>query len=74
MEVQAKHEEETENGRVLRHYQRMFSLPAGVETSDMSSMLSPDGVLTIVAPIREPQPALEAAAPKKDRPIAITHE
>jgi len=66
--VHAKHEEKGEHGQVYREYQRYFLLPDNLEPERLSSVLSPDGVLSIEAPM----PALEA--PKKTEiSIPITH-
>ena len=71
LEVDAKHDEETEHARVHRTYHRRFTIPAGVNAQDMKSMLNPDGILCITAPVKEEAPA---AIEQKERPIAITHE
>lgn len=66
--VHAKHEEKGEHGQVYREYQRYFLLPDNLEPERLSSVLSPEGVLSIEAPM----PALEA--PKKTEiSIPITH-
>lgn len=69
LHVHAKHEEKTENSHVFREYSRQFSLPEGVKVESMKSVLSPDGVLVVSAPL----PAIEEA-PQKEKSIPITHQ
>ncbi|KAF7644232.1 hypothetical protein LDENG_00225250 [Lucifuga dentata] len=64
--VHAKHEDkEDDHGFVSREFLRKYQLPAGVSRSDVNSSLSPDGVLTIVAPRSPPGP---------DRSIPVSYE
>ena len=70
LEVDAKHEEESNDHKVYRQYHRRFTIPQGVDIKEMTSMLNPDGVLCITAPVRDAAPAIE----QKERPMAITHE
>ncbi|CAK1546816.1 unnamed protein product [Leptosia nina] len=52
--VEAKHEEKKdEHGSISRQFVRKYSLPEGVESEDIVSQLSSDGILTITAPRRE---------------------
>jgi HSP20 family molecular chaperone IbpA len=67
--VHAKHQEESENSQVYREYQRQFLLPEGIELDKMKSVLSPEGVLTVEAPL--PTPEVEAP---KERVIPIEHQ
>lgn len=63
LQVQAKHEEKSENRSVYREYNREFLLPKGTNPESIRSSLSKDGVLTVEAPL----PALEY----KERRIPI---
>ncbi|XP_032524958.2 protein lethal(2)essential for life-like [Danaus plexippus] len=52
--VEAKHEEkQDEHGFVSRQFMRRYSLPEGVESEDVLSELSSDGILTISAPRKD---------------------
>lgn len=51
LQVQAKHEENSENRSVFREYKREFLLPPGVNPELIQSTLSKDGVLTVEAPL-----------------------
>lgn len=71
--VEGKHEErQDEQGFVSRHFVRRFMLPAGHDRNKIVSSLSSDGVLTILAPIKEAQkdetvktiPIVQTAAPQ----------
>ncbi|XP_065090025.1 protein lethal(2)essential for life-like [Ochlerotatus camptorhynchus] len=54
--VEGKHEErQDEQGFISRHFVRRFMLPAGHDRNGIVSTLSSDGVLTILAPIKEAQ-------------------
>ncbi|XP_041984166.1 protein lethal(2)essential for life-like [Aricia agestis] len=49
--VQAKHEEKKdEHGYISRQFSRRYALPEGVESEEVVSQLSSDGILTISAP------------------------
>lgn len=65
LQVQAKHEEQTDSSSVYREYNREFLLPQGTDPEQIKSALSKDGVLTIEAPIPS---ALEGT---KERMIPI---
>ncbi|XP_023941479.1 protein lethal(2)essential for life-like [Bicyclus anynana] len=52
--VEAKHEEKKdEHGLISRQFVRRYELPEGVETENVVSQLSSDGILTITAPKKE---------------------
>lgn len=52
--IEAKHEEKKdEHGLVSRQFVRKYSLPDGVESENVVSQLSSDGILTITAPRKE---------------------
>ena len=55
MTVEAKQEQRSDDGntRVYQEMSRQFTLPEEVEVKDVKSVLNPDGVLTIEAPIHE---------------------
>lgn len=67
--VHAKHQEESETSQVYQEFQRQFLLPEGIELDKMKSVLSPEGVLTVEAPL--PTPEVEAP---KERVIPIEHQ
>lgn len=69
LHVHAKHEEKTKNSQVYKEYSRHFSLPEGLKVDNLKSVLSPEGVLTISAPL----PAIEQAPPK-EQVLSITHQ
>lgn len=66
LQVNAKHEENSENRSVFREYKREFLLPQGVNPEAIRSSLSKDGVLTVEAPL----PAIED---NRERKIPIAH-
>lgn len=68
LEIHAKHEENTEHGRVHREYKRVCLLPKEVDPHALVSQLGNDGVLCIEAPLSK---AIEQA---KEHTIPITHE
>lgn len=52
--IEAKHEEKKdEHGYVSRQFVRRYALPEGVESDNVVSKLSSDGILTITAPRKE---------------------
>lgn len=65
--VEGKHEEkEDEHGFISRHFIRKYILPEDYKPEDVTSTLSSDGVLTIMAP-RKALPAAEG-----ERVVTIT--
>lgn len=64
--VQAKLEKTSEEGRIYQEFSRSFTLPENVNLEEVKSLLTPEGVLTIEAPL----PELEAPSPK-EIPISI---
>ncbi|XP_036454347.1 LOW QUALITY PROTEIN: heat shock protein beta-1-like [Colossoma macropomum] len=67
VEITGKHEERRdEHGYVSRSFTRKYTLPPGVDAEKVTSSLSPDGVLTIEAPL--PKPALQGA--EKSIPVS----
>ncbi|KAM4700018.1 LOW QUALITY PROTEIN: heat shock protein beta-1 [Discoglossus pictus] len=60
VEITGKHEEkQDEHGFISRCFTRKYTLPPGVEVAAVSSSLSPDGILTVEAPL--PKPAIQSA-------------
>ncbi|XP_050966031.1 heat shock protein beta-1 [Labeo rohita] len=58
VEITGKHEErKDEHGFVSRCFTRKYTLPSGVDSEKITSSLSPEGVLTIEAPL--PKPAIQ---------------
>ncbi|XP_059404859.1 heat shock protein beta-1-like [Carassius carassius] len=55
VEITGKHEErKDEHGFVSRCFTRKYTLPFGVDSEKITSCLSPEGVLTIEAPLPKP--------------------
>ena len=74
--VKASHSSEKDGHSLKREYHRMMTVPQNVKAQDFKSVLSPDGMLSITAPMQTP-PAEEKKAVegrKKDVDMAITHE
>ncbi|KAM6155318.1 heat shock protein beta-1 [Rhynchocyon petersi] len=60
VEITGKHEErQDEHGFISRCFTRKYTLPPGVDPTLVSSSLSPEGTLTVEAPI--PKPATQSA-------------
>ncbi|XP_063810026.1 heat shock protein beta-1 [Pseudophryne corroboree] len=60
VEITGKHEEkQDEHGFISRCFTRKYTLPPGVDISSVASSLSPDGILTVEAPL--PKPAIQSA-------------
>ncbi|XP_051541316.1 heat shock protein beta-1-like [Myxocyprinus asiaticus] len=60
VEITGKHEErKDEHGFVSRCFTRKYTLPPGVDSEKITSCLSPEGVLTIEAPL--PKPAIKGS-------------
>lgn len=65
--VEGKHEEkEDEHGFISRHFVRKYVLPEDYKPEDVTSSLSSDGVLSVMAP-RKALPSVEG-----ERVVAIT--
>jgi HSP20 family molecular chaperone IbpA len=54
LEVQAKHEDESDHHRHYREFSRIIALPEGTKLPSMKSSLSSKGLLTIQAPYEPP--------------------
>ncbi|CAH2222581.1 heat shock beta-1 [Pelobates cultripes] len=55
VEITGKHEEkQDEHGFISRCFTRKYTLPAVADFTAVASSLSPDGVLTVEAPIKKP--------------------
>ncbi|XP_059056327.1 protein lethal(2)essential for life-like [Achroia grisella] len=62
--VEANHEErEDEHGFISRRFSRRYPLPEDVDTENITSKLSSDGVLTIIAPPKPPKGEVERLVP-----------
>lgn len=62
--VEAKHEErQDDHGFISRSFTRRYALPEGVKADLVTSRLSSDGVLSIVAPLKAPESSNERAVP-----------
>ncbi|XP_030648661.1 heat shock protein beta-1 [Chanos chanos] len=60
VEITGKHEERRdEHGYVSRCFTRKYTLPPGADVEKVSSCLSPEGVLTVEAPL--PKPAIQGS-------------
>ena len=65
--VHAKHKEDSDTSKVYREYNRQFLLPSSINPETLKSILSPEGVLSIEAPVN---PALDAP---RERLVPIEH-
>lgn len=60
VEITGKHEErKDEHGFVSRCFTRKYTLPPGANIEKVTSSLSPEGILTVEAPL--PKPAIESS-------------
>ncbi|XP_073526662.1 heat shock protein beta-1 [Phyllobates terribilis] len=60
VEITGKHEEkQDEHGFISRCFTRKYTLPSGADITTVTSSLSPDGILTVEAPL--PKPAIQSA-------------
>uniref|UniRef100_A0A4X1UH27 Heat shock protein beta-1 n=1 Tax=Sus scrofa TaxID=9823 RepID=A0A4X1UH27_PIG len=60
VEITGKHEErQDEHGFISRCFTRKYTLPPGVDPTQVSSSLSPEGTLSVEAPL--PKPATQSA-------------
>ncbi|KAM7139534.1 heat shock protein beta-1 [Macrochelys suwanniensis] len=60
VEITGKHEEkQDEHGFISRCFTRKYTLPPGINATSVRSSLSPDGMLTVEAPV--PKPAIQSA-------------
>uniref|UniRef100_A0A8B9LLK3 Heat shock protein family B (small) member 1 n=1 Tax=Astyanax mexicanus TaxID=7994 RepID=A0A8B9LLK3_ASTMX len=59
VEIRKHEERRDEHGYISRCFTRKYALPPGVDTEKVNSSLSPEGVLTIEAPI--PKPVIQDA-------------
>ena len=76
LSVHAKHESDGESGKLYREFQQQFTIPEGIQLHSMSSVLRPDGVLCVEAPVPATfKPVEQSAIQKKPEvPIAIEHK
>ncbi|XP_069471052.1 heat shock protein beta-1 [Ambystoma mexicanum] len=69
VEITGKHEEKRdEHGFISRCFTRKYTLPPGIDATAVVSTLSPDGTLTVEAPL--PKPAVQSA----EMTIPVTFE
>ncbi|KAL8170047.1 UNVERIFIED_CONTAM: hypothetical protein K2H54_062312 [Gekko kuhli] len=71
VEVHAKHEERPdEHGYISREFHRRYMIPKGVDPASVTSALSPDGVLSITAPVAQGALPQERTIPisRQDKP------
>ncbi|XP_072518222.1 heat shock protein beta-1 [Salminus brasiliensis] len=60
VEIIGKHEERRdEHGYISRSFTRKYTLPPGADVEKVTSSLSPEGVLTVEAPL--PKPAIQSS-------------
>ena len=60
--IEGRHEEkQDEHGYISRQFSRKYLLPKDVEVEKISSSLTPDGVLTVTAPKRQPKAVTDAS-------------
>ncbi|CAG7730719.1 unnamed protein product [Allacma fusca] len=71
MTIEAKTEEKSEDGnrRVYQEVSRQFTLPENVDLKEVKSILTPEGVLKIEAPL--PQQALPEPPKPQEIPIHL---
>jgi HSP20 family molecular chaperone IbpA len=71
MTVEAKQEQKSDDGntRLYQEVSRVFTLPDEVDAKDVKSVLNPDGVLTIEAPVHEK--ALPEPPKPKEIPVIM---
>jgi len=68
VEISGNHEEKKEGeGTVSRTYSRKYNIPENVDPLTITSSFSPEGILTVSAPIKQ----LKLAAPKQ---VEVKHE
>jgi len=68
--VEAKHESNSEQGSSYKHYKRIFNLPKNVDTSQLSSRLLRDGHLRLEAPCNvNNQPKQQEALSDQEIPV-----
>ena len=59
---------------MYREYHRVMTLPPSVDVHTLASSFSPEGVLSIEAPLPPKEPAPEPAPLPRAVPIAIQHQ
>nr|ADO28210.1 heat shock protein beta-1 [Ictalurus furcatus] len=60
VEITGKHEErKDEHGVISRSFTRKYTLPPGADAEKITSSLSPEGILTVEAPL--PKPAIQSS-------------
>ena len=75
LEVCAKHENTSDGNTTKREYHRIVSIPESVKVDEFKSVLSPDGVLSISAPLNEPpEETKRVEARTEDVNMEIKHE
>ena len=80
LEVKGVHESKTDGGTVKREFHRVVSIPENVKVDELKSVLSPEGVLSVSAPLLEPPEAIKEGssekegARKEDVELKIAHE
>ncbi|XP_064616799.1 heat shock protein Hsp-12.2-like [Liolophura sinensis] len=64
LNVEAKHEEKSDDRMSYREYRRQYTIPEGVDVKTLQSKLGHNGVLSIEAPVQQ----------KQDVKIPIAHK
>jgi HSP20 family molecular chaperone IbpA len=73
LEISAKHKDENEHGWVTREYFRAFPLPQEVNREEVSSVLSPEGILIVEAMLK-PAQSMSVTGQEGAKTLPITHE
>ena len=78
LHIKAIHESKSEGSTVRREYKRVVNIPENVKVEELKSFLSPEGVLSVSAPLLEPQNEKEKSENIEKRTgnidMSIAHE
>ena len=75
LEVSAKSEDTSNGNTTKREYHRVIAIPETVKPEEFKSVLSPDGVLSISAPLNEPvEEAKSSEQRTEDLTMDIKHQ
>ena len=74
--VKALHNSQKDGHSLRREYHRVISIPDNVKVADLKSVLSPEGMLSVSAPMVKPakEEPKKAEARKENVEMSITHE
>ncbi|XP_064425382.1 heat shock protein beta-6 [Latimeria chalumnae] len=76
LEIHAKHEEiQDEHGFISREFHRRYKIPKGVDPAAITSGLSPEGILSIGAPVKDATKPAERSIPIQcQEKLAVTDQ